>query len=152
MRSESAVRTTLGLTPDKMQSLMIGYVNTGHWLKANPRVAEQVAQAMVPQSANVPLQSQFPILTTNPSPSPGSNTSAKITQKTQPPSSPPPAPPVLSSTWGENPIGKLFGEAGTSVMNGIGNLVSEPGALAGVLITFIATWIFADFKTALGVI
>lgn len=45
IRSESAVRTILGLTPEKMQSLMSGHFNTGEWLKNNPTIAQNIAQA-----------------------------------------------------------------------------------------------------------
>lgn len=125
IRSTSAVSAILGLNSDKMKSLMTGYADTGDWIKNNPAITQKITQAVTSQvasSANTPVGTPKQSSSSHP------------------------------STWKENPIGKLFGEAGTSVMNGIGNLMSEPGALTGVIVTFIATWIFADFKTALGVL
>lgn len=93
-------------------------------LANNPAQVQQAAQAIAQAATSAPANSGNRV-----SPAPSTNT------------------PVNSN----NMVSKILGKAGIAVEGGFSDIMNTPGAPLAVLIAFIATWVFGDFKKALAV-
>ncbi len=64
----------------------------------------------------------------------------------------PPHTSTNNTPTSNNLLAKYLGKAGLAVEGGASDLMNTPGAMPALIMAFIATWIFGDFKKALMVL